>query len=171
MSFIQRNSGVLAVVAIVIAILVGFFALTSQGASVGDFGTRFPNGLAVGSTARVTQNKLTVGNSGNALGNVLFGTCTLWAPANTIAASTTQLVECNGNTTGGLTAISGILPGDKVFVTLGTTTATSNGLVLAGAQASTTANGYITMRLTNLTGATFTWTALASSSVPYLVVR
>ena len=62
--------------------------------------------------------------------------------------------------------------GDAVAVTLSTTTAGTlyMGLQVAGASASTT-SGYITVRLTNMLGDTFTWplTGAATGTATYIV--
>lgn len=113
----------------------------------------------------------TLGTNGTALTELKSGTCTIFAYATTIAASSSAQVDCQANTTGGLTAISGIQSGDRVFASLASTTvAASNGLAITWVAASTTP-GYITLKISNLTGTTFTWASTASSSVPYLVVR
>ena len=51
------------IIAIFILVLVG----GDQSGPLGAVGTRFPNGLSVGSTASTTQNKLTIGNTGQML--------------------------------------------------------------------------------------------------------
>lgn len=149
---------VVAIIAVVSSVLV--YKLY-QVRSFGSVGTRFPNGLAVGSTATVTQNKLTVGNSGTAIGQLIHGTCDLVSTAS-IAATSTGAVTC---------AIPGLLASDKVFVSLATTSvAQSRDLLLVGTFA---ASESATVRILNLTGA-----AIVPGSVPgygsstsYVVLR
>lgn len=107
---------------------------------------------------------LTIGTNGTAITAIKAGACTIWAPATTIAASTTQQVECQGATTGGISAITGITTDAICQLTnASSTNTTSNSIVVAGVSASSTA-GTLVARLSNLTGATFTWTSAASSS-------
>lgn len=116
---------------------------------------------------------LTVGSSGSSLARINRGVCNIHAGANTIAATSTIQLDCQAGT-GVLTALSNIpawTAGDTVFVQQSTSTPTAiSGLNLLGASASTTA-GYITVRLANTTGTTYTWTAAASSSWQYLFIR
>lgn len=133
-------------VAIVIAI-GGYFFPQIQSA-FGSVGTRFPNGLAVGTTATVTQNKLTIGNSGTAIGDAIYGTCALTVPpwAN-IPATTSKPFDC---------AVTGVVSTAVVIAQIATTTAspytTFGGWSIEGADASSTA-GFITVVLRNGTGA------------------
>lgn len=163
------NNNKLAWVGILIAIVIalGSFIFHPAPASV---------------TAGGTTNYDTLGISGLKLGtgcNDGFKTCTattftklnggsciVWAGSQTIAASSTALVECQSSSTGSLAALAGALAaGDRVFVTAPTSTsAIANGLVINGATASSTAPGFIDIRVSNLTGQTFTWTAAASTT-------
>lgn len=110
------------------------------------------------------------GNGDFALGTTInairTGSCTVWTGATTIAATTTQQVTCQAATTGGLTALTGVTT-DSIC-TLNHATSTSGmtlvgGVGVFGVSASSTA-GFVDAMLSNLTGATFTWTAAASSS-------
>lgn len=107
------------------------------------------------------------------------GTCYFAPPASTITASTSISIDCQGTamfSTTAQSALTGVTTNDNVILTLSTTTAgTSNnslGLVVEGASASSTA-GYITVRLGNLTGTTFTWptTGSASGTASYFVTK
>lgn len=110
-----------------------------------------------------------LGSAGTALSELKSGTCTIFAYATTIAASSSAQVDCSGGAA--LTAISGIQSGDRIFASLASTTSSAGmGLNIEWVAASTTA-GYITMMINNATGAVFTWASTASSSIPYLVVR
>ncbi len=160
MDTLNKFSGILAVVAIGLAI----FAVLNAGPSFGSVGTRFPNGLAVGTTATVTQNKLTIGNSGTALGNVIYGTGTGFPlivtsqAAYTQAASTTQPYDI---------AVAGLVAGCTVNVTYATSTATLIGAQwpILGVKASTTA-AFATVVIANYTGtaANPSVTGIASST-------
>lgn len=112
----------------------------------------------------LSATTLTQGTSGVAITNLAPGTCYIKAYATTIAASSTAVVDCQGTalidqSTGRIgAALTGVSTNDKVVVTLSTTTSgtVSNGLVVTGANGSTTA-GYIQLTISNLTGAVFTW--------------
>lgn len=118
-----------------------------------------------GGTVSLTST-FKLGANGTTESRINSGFCNIQASGTTIAASSTKVVDCGAGTTGG-TALTGVTAGDRCFLGQSTTTpATSNGLIIAGASASSTA-GFITAVLSNLTGATFTWTAAASTSLPY----
>lgn len=132
-----------AVVAVVIAIWTAFAVrgVLVNPANVGSVGTRFPNGLCVGSTCSVTQNKVTIGNSGTAIGSLVFGSGALIGSDTSQVGSTTKAYDI---------AVTGVTSSCFVTANLGTTTpAFSNGpWGLDAAKASTTA-GYITVLLHN----------------------
>lgn len=116
-----------------------------------------------------------VGTSGTTVTRINTGTCYIKAYATTIAATSTASVDCQATaavSASGISALTGVTSGDVVSVNLATSTAgtTFGGLILAGASASTT-DGYITLRLTNLTGTTYTWpvTGTASGTATYIV--
>lgn len=167
----------LAVVAIVIAI-IGVFTPAGKQA----FGTIYDtfSGDYFNATQGFQINGVTVfsaaGLKPSAASTPLlgenFGTCQVQSNANTIAASTTQTVDCvavAGTPPG--TALAGITAGDKITMQESTTTSTAfGGVLLLGASASST-SGYITMKLYNATGATFTWTSAASTSFQYFAAR
>jgi len=126
---------------------------------------------------------MTIGSSGTAMTRVNTGTCYILAYSATIAASTTATVTCQGtaaiwNLNQVLaTTLTGVANGDFVLAQLSTTTArvassVFGGLVIEGASASSTA-GYITLRVYNNTGATFTWplTGNATGTVSYIVTK
>lgn len=106
--------------------------------------------------------------TGSSITSINAGSCTIWAPATTIAASTTQQVECQSATNGSLASgLAGLTANSICQIRMASSTnTTSNGLVLGGASASSTA-GSIVVQLSNLTGTTFTWTATASSSAKW----
>lgn len=107
----------------------------------------------------------TWGTNGTSITAIKTGSCTIWANATTIAASTTKQVECqsatNGTLASGLTGVTA----DSIcsLIMASSTNAVSNGLSVEGVSASSTA-GSIVGQISNLTGGTFTWDAAASSS-------
>lgn len=159
-----------ALVAVVIAIGGYFYPQVSHLA--GEIGTRMQHGLSVGYTSAApggvapTDGKLTVGINGTPLGTVNFGKCAILAYATTIAASTTATVDCS--TTGRIGGtLTGITSTDNVMAMATTSLSTTYlGVRIVSANASTTA-GYITLKIWNGTGKTFTWTGTASSTIAY----
>lgn len=159
----------LALGAVLIIVLVLFlFTRTAFGATLGlklaenyDPYIRYNNGF-------YTNLPVGIGLNGTPINRENFNNCQIQAAANTIAATSTVTVDCvttAGNPPG--VALSGVTAGDIVGVFQSTTTPTlSEGLEVRGASASSTP-GYITVLLFNGTGATFTWTATASTSFQY----
>lgn len=129
-------------------------------------GLQLPAGPSVTTTNQGTNIQSIV--NGSRLGGQ---PCYIRASSQTIAASSTVQVDCQATAGAGTSALNGVQAGDRVFVTMGTTSPTTFlGLQVLGASASSTA-GYITLNVLNGTGDTFTWTAAASSSVQYLDIR
>lgn len=115
--------------------------------------------------------KLKVGTNGSQLTGIQVGTCTITAYATTIVATSSALVDCSAGVAA-VSPISGITSGDKVFVTLASTTVlTSQGGLLLNWAAASTTDGYIRLSVYNNSGTTFTWASTASSSIRYLVIR
>ena len=106
--------------------------------------------------------------TGTSLEGIVTGACTIWTPATTIAASTTQQAVCQSATDGSLTSgLTGVTADSVCSVRMASSTnTTSNGLVVGGTSASSTA-GSIVVQVSNLTGTTYTWTATASSSAQW----
>lgn len=163
--------------AVVLTFIVLFGSHGLGGSVIEPLQTDFQNGLKVAGSLVFDGTSgsptLTLGTDGTELASIHTGTGTIWAPANTIAASTTQQVELQSATNGALTAgLTGITADSTCFVTQASTTpgATAiGGLVVTGVSASTTATadaGSIVVKILNLTGTTFTWGSTASSS-PY----
>jgi hypothetical protein len=165
------------------AIIVAVLALVVAGVAVFlDFGPSFGGivhqqkesfvaGLFAGTNRQLDINKtgeVLLGTNGTRLAAIVTGSCTLWAPANTIAATSTQQVECQTGTTGGITrGLTGVTSGSWCTLTQASTTpgaTASGGIVVTGSSASST-DGTITGKVLNLTGTTFTWGATASSSI------
>jgi hypothetical protein len=146
-------------------------------------------GLAVGtsqqfqvsSTGVVTSGGMTIGSSGTALTRFNSGVCYYRPYAATIGASSTVKIDCQAtkawNVAGAdgrsVSALSGITAGDYIVLSPATSTpgTTSNGLVVTGVAASTTA-GFIEVYVSNLTGAAYTWptTAGTASGTAYYMV-
>lgn len=167
MNFIKNNAGLIGVVALIIAI-IGVFTPFGQSA-VSQFGAvggklieqydpyvRYNGGIN-------TQLPMKLGANGTSVNQISFGACTIWAPANTIAASSSQQIVCQGGTAG-ITPIAGISANANCdLVEASSTSVISNGLGIFGVSASSTA-GTIVANISNLTGTTYTWSATASSS-------
>lgn len=116
--------------------------------------------------ASTTRN----GSTGTDIVRTNSGFCNIRSHATTIAASTTQTVECNAGTTSNV-ALTGVTAADRVLLGQGTTTSTVfAGLQIRGVSASST-SGSITVIVFNGTGGTFTWSSTASTSWPYWVVK
>jgi len=183
MSQLNKWAGVLALVAIVIAI--GGYAYPKIQENLGATGTRFPNGLSTNSTSPAVgelqtttlevdstssfEGAVTVGTSGSGMARINTGFCNIHSTTNTIAATTTATVSCQAGTNT-LSALTGVTAGDICFLSLATTSINvATGVHVAGASASSTA-GYIHAEIGNLENNTFTWTAAASTSWPYICI-
>lgn len=123
-------------------------------------------GIEVDNTTVIDgSGNVTVGSNGTELATLKTGACTIWAGAQTIAATSSQQVECQSSTVGtdvaGLTGVTA----DSIchLQTASSTNTTLGGIVVGGVSASSTA-GAIVARIVNLTGTTFTWDATASST-------
>lgn len=158
-------SGLALIGSLVLAVVV-FTHLPAAGKPLGgttNYDTLSASALQVGSGCNNGFGTCT----GTPLAQVNAGACSIQASSATIAASTTATVDCQAGTQGVDVPLAGITAGAGVQLTQGTTTPTTyQGLDVLGASASTTA-GYITLKLFNGTGATFTWTPTASSSFTY----
>lgn len=162
---------------IIVAVLVGLTGLGFASGAVA--GTTYDVSKLVGDVYQGINNTLvfhngsyvgpqTGGNGVKLATPPSTGSCTIWAPATTIAASTTQAVECQAAINGGITRIAGITA-DSVCTVIeaSSTNAVVNGIAVVGSSASSTVTsgaGSIVLRLSNLTGASFPWTSTASSS-------
>lgn len=153
-----------ALIAVAIIAVGGYFFPQIQ-TVLGSVGTRFPNGLAVGTTASVTQNKMTIGNTGTAIGNYQFGSCTLIGTDVSQAASTTVPYDC---------AVTGATSASIVFGLISTSTSRATGgvqsWIISGAKASTTA-GYVTFMLTNNGSAVAPSVTSVGSSTSYILIN
>lgn len=155
MNFIQKNTGVIAVVALIIAI-IGVF--TPAGKIVSNaFG-----GVTNYDEIDVTALKVG-GTNGSRVGPIISSTCSLIYSNSSITASTTRPFDC---------AVTGVVVGDLVFVQTATTTAAlgGQGWSIIGASASST-SGFITVLVGNNTGATANLPREIASSTPYLILH
>lgn len=165
----NKNLTIGLVIAIIIAI-AGVFLPKLGGAKFGDtnYGDLRVSRLTVGTTCGDGFSSQCFGTTVQGLN---IGKCVIFPYATTIAASSTAVVDCQAGAVGTLAPLTGVTANDNVQITLASTTSSvSNGLVLTGASASTT-NGYITLRVSNLTGATYTWAAAATTSISYISSR
>lgn len=161
MDFIKQNSGVIATVALIIA-LVGVF--TPVGKSViSSFG-------GVTNYDEVDATAIKVGGSnGSRVGPVIAGTGAATVVTGTVGASTTAPFDI---------PVTGVVSGDTVFAQFSTTTApspewgaTSPKWIIMSAKASTTA-GFITITVQNQTGGSASFSASGiASSTNYLVLH
>lgn len=112
----------------------------------------FIRGVQIGTTA--TNRSLVSG--------LQFGSCGLIVNGS-ISATSTKNYDC---------AVTGVVSTDKVYaLTLASSTPAGGGVFVVGANASSTA-GFITVTVTNLTGASYNpATTGFGSSTPYLVLR
>ncbi len=190
---LNKESGKIAVVALIIAIIAMFFPAPHQRGVLG--GITNYDGLALGadgltvtgattlsgavtmSAALALTSTFQAGSTGTAFNQINSGQCYIKPYATTIAASSTAVVDCQGTaaqSASGISALTGVQNGDRIVATLSTTTSgtTFLGLHIIGAAASTT-NGYIVLTLANLTGDTFTWptTGAASGTAAYISNR
>lgn len=166
---------------ILVAALVGNNQQAPVSPTVGG-GTRYPNGLSTDTTSpsagEVRTTTLTVtgastlGTSGTAMNGLVAGNCTIWSPSMTIAASTTQQVECQSATDGSLTTtLSGVTADSFCELTPALTSLNAiAGLKLTGYVASSTDAGTITATLANSSASQFKFTSTASSSWSYICV-
>jgi hypothetical protein len=114
-----------------------------------------------------TTGSVTLGSDGTVLAGIKSGSCTIWAGATTIVASSTAQVECQGGTGGGITAISGVTSDSICSLQNASSTSTLFGGIVVGGVSASSTSGTIVARIANFTGATFTWNATASSSAKW----
>lgn len=104
-----------------------------------------------------------IGTSGSRITTLVDGTCNLIGAAS-IAATSTGVMDC---------AVSAARAGDVVLVTSATTTAATGamwGWDIAGASASST-NGFVTMKVRNMTGVAGIPPITATSGIQFLILR
>lgn len=170
----MNNNKLLGVIAVVLLLVGGIVGYAFHGSSHSAFGatadcqqtTCLSGGLSITSGLLQANGTLQIGSSGSSFSQVLSGTCTLTANF-AITASTTRNVAC---------AITGVLTGDKVFISLpATTSAASSKFVVTGVTASTTAGQVdISLTNTNIDGLGNTIPAATNgfgSSTQYLILR
>lgn len=149
MDKIKLTLGV-ALVAIVIAI-GGYYYPTVTSALPGGFSA----------FDEVDATALKIGTNGSRVGPIIVGTCPIIMANYSIAASTTVAADC---------AVTGVVTGDVVFAGFATSSANFGGWFIAQSSASST-SGFITLRITNTTGATAIIPASVASTTKYLVLH
>lgn len=176
MTNLYKSAGFV-IAGIIVGLLFSAFGGSTLGGVYNQVNTTFREGIKVGTSdqfqissagAVTTSGAFTVGSNGTSLAAIKTGSCTIWAPATTIAASTTQQIVCQSATDGSLTSgLTGVTADSICQLTMASSTnTTSNSLVIAGVSASSTP-GSIVARLSNFVGTTFTWSAVASSSTKW----
>lgn len=131
------------------------------------------SGASTISGAVSLTSSLTVGSSGTALTYVKSGTCVMAPGARVIIGSFEKRTINCGSGNNGETAISGLgaQHGDKVFMTLATTTTVAQNslfIVSAGVASST---DFLSLQLMNASSSPVTLTSNATSSLDYLILR
>jgi hypothetical protein len=167
---------ILAVVALIIGIVFGatFAPKNSNlGGLVRITQDWFTAGIKAGSTGQLTISSaglittsggiantgtLTVGSAGSALSKVITGTCNI--VIGTLATSSVGSGAC---------AATGAVAGDKVFVSLASTTIA--GFSLVGASASSTADQLVVVIYNDTVSATTTIPTTVKNNAQYLIVR
>jgi hypothetical protein len=141
----------------------GTVSTTCQGTTtcVGDLYVTTTVAGATGSLR--TDGSLTVSSTGTTINGIIATTCTGIVYAS-LAATTSQAIDCA--VTGALTSAKSVTLGAPANLQSGN----YGGLVIWGGHASTTA-GYVEGYITNLTGQATTSYALATTSIPVLVIQ
>lgn len=174
-NFIAKNW--VGLIAIVIAISFGFanqVALNHLEGTIGfgAVGTRFPDGISVGTTVAATRYKLLIGTSGTVISQEAFGTCNLatGGAGLTIAPFANRNIDC-GSGTLGTTALTGVQANDNVALHLATTTPLNqNSLTIESVSASSTA-GFITAVFYNASTTAITLTNTSTSTLEWRVLH
>lgn len=129
-------------------------------------GLSFTNKVNVGGTTNLDTLGLTglyVGASGTTFSQIISGTM------NCVSASTTAVTTYVGNVITSMDCpVSNVVLGDKVFVTLASTT--PNGLTLSSAYASST-SGFVRVNIFNASSSAVTINTNSTSSLSYYIVR
>jgi hypothetical protein len=164
MNFKQNLVGAIAVIALVIAV-IGVFT-PRQSSVVGAVANTNFTGLGTTQLQVGTGCDNSFGTcNGTAIAQVLKGTCNLIGSDSSQAATTTVAYDC---------AVTNAQSGDTVFAQLASTTPAlggSMGWVIVATKASST-SGYITVMLTNMSGASRVPSVTSvGSSTQYLIIR
>ncbi len=187
--FIKDWSGVVALV--ILAIMGGLYLMGKSSTQFGSTScaniTCLSGGLRLvadaggdfeSDVAAVFNSTFKLGTNGTSVSRLDTGKCYFQPSGTTITASSSTLVDCQGtamvSTTAG-SALPGVTAADNVVLALATSTtcdAGNGGLIAQSASASSTA-GYITVRLFNACGTTFTWptSGTASGTASYIVTK
>lgn len=145
--FIMWAAILLSGIAIVLTVGIAVHGSNTQPQLLGEAGTRFPHGLYIGAQSAGVP----------IIDAVLTGTCNLFGSTDAAPATSTTQTSCSA---------PGVLPGDKVFVNLASTTL---GFTVAGASASSS-NDFIAVSLLNLAGGASQITKVGTST-QYFIFR
>ncbi len=168
---------IIGVIIALIVIVAGFFLLKKTSTNVGNItniSDLETNTFAVGPGCDNSFSTCT----GTVINRINTGICYIRPYATTIVATSTASVDCQGTLAwgaSGMSALAGVTKDDNIVAVLSTTTAgtISTGLSIIGASASTT-SGYIVLRVSNLTGNTYTWSTIAgtaSGTASYIITK
>lgn len=164
MNFLKTNA--VAVIALIVAILGCYLPVSSAVSNSAHYAgitnydevdasaMRIGSGCNNGVGSSCTASRIDAFNT---------STCSLVSSAYTIAATSSALFDC---------AATGVVSGDRVDVGFATSTVATNliGWLITGASASTTQNGFITVRVSNLTGASAMLPAEVASSTNWTII-
>lgn len=156
-----------ALAGLVVGLLIASVNSSLVGGVYTQVNSTFREGIKVGTSNQTTISSsgvVTVGASGSAVTQLIKGTCNLTGMDVSQAASSTASYDC---------AVTGVVSGDLVLGSLGTTSQNTSVLNwgIAGVKASTT-DGYITFRITNFSGAAAAPSITAvGSSTQYVIIR
>ncbi len=109
--------------------------------------------------AAIVSGGFKIGTNGTNLTQLVGGTCSLIASSFTVAATSTVAMDC---------AVSNITSTDIPFAQFATSSAILEGWSIAGSSASSTA-GFITIDVTNGTGASNVIPASIASTTKYVI--
>ncbi len=159
-----------AVLGIAIVALLGMQFMPSYGTAMYERTKWVGEYFAVGSAEQFQidgDGDVTFGTSGTPISGLRTGSCTIWAGATTVAASSSAIVECQSATNGGIAALTGVTSDSTCFLdTASSTSAVWGGIAVTGVSASSSGTT-IVARIANLTGGTFTWSAVSSSTAKW----
>lgn len=159
----------------VVAVVIAALPLFSSGGNLGNATQSFWQAtyfVATNTTAKSTlAGGIKVGSSGTSISRVNAGFCTIHSTATSIGALASSTVSCQGATTGGLSALTGVAVGDVCSLGIATSTNTGGIALRVVAASASSTQGYIHAVIGNTTTASFTWSAAASSSWPYSCIQ
>lgn len=193
----NSNKGLWVAVIVVAIIAIGACVAVYLPQNFGATGTRFPNGISANTTSpsagqvlgtTITGTTVTVGTGGLNVGSTGTNTAGIWsgecylfigatAAVNVVTATSTLIRDCqatNPLAVGAPAAVALSVPawqaGDAVFVSpVASSTIVGAGLNINAVGSSTA--GFIQIRITNNTGADFTFGTTTGIKYQYLYIR